>query len=48
MESTLRANLSRDYQYGMKEALYLRSSPGKSGRPVRSSAMMQPTDQMST
>ena len=25
-----------------------RSSPGKRGRPVRSSAMMQPTDQMST
>ena len=32
----------------MRRCLFLRSSPGKRARPVMSSAIMQPTDQMST
>ena len=32
----------------MKRWIFLRSSPGKRALPVISSAMMQPTDQMST
>lgn len=40
--------LSVKYSSNLKSGARIRSVPGKRVRPVRSSAMMQPTDQMST
>lgn len=38
----------RDVGQGLNEGERIRSVPGNRVRPVRSSAIMQPTDQMST